>query len=75
MKVSRTIKRMKNRKYYDPTSGEYTTLSKMAEYVKDVDIEFKVVNHDGSDLTNDVLKQILITLPFTDDELLQLIRS
>jgi len=75
MRVSRIIKRMKNKKYYDSSAGKYITLARMAEYAKDEQIEFQVLTHDGDDITNDVLKQILVTLPFTDGELLQLIRS
>lgn len=75
MIIQRTIRRMKNRKYYDPAQSKYITIAGMREYAQDKEVVLKVVDHADTDITNDVLKQIVATLPFTNDELLQLIRG
>lgn len=58
--MKKQVKRYKNRKLYDTDEGRYTTLSSLAEMIRNGS-EVEVTLHStGEDVTNEVLSQVVV---------------
>lgn len=67
------IKRYQNRKLYDTANHMYITLAEIRDRILNGE-EFKCFdNKTGQDITNTILKQVLLTKSFTTDKLKELI--
>lgn len=70
-----TIIKYNNRKLYSTSLSRYVVLPELVKLVRD-NVEFKVEEHKSKkDVTNETLKQALLTVELSENEMKKILRG